>query len=323
VSPLPELGPPPTKPLAQGDLEWWLNLAPMLSWRNASTFTDSAPHSYVIRDKTMDDPDCTRAVQVIRTYGQPGKFYGSTQIYLQDPDDPNTRWWTMSGTISQQGVINRSTDGRMYGKQDAPVTAQPLHNGQVVAEVVSLYDHLATVYDSMYDASHCPPCTQENDAVRRLIVKHFGFYAPRTLDVGCGTGLLLDMKVTSPDLYTGLDPSQGMLNALVLKHPKVTHLVPARLEDAVSAKRFVPKQFELVASLFGSPSYIEPVAIEALPSLTSDLLLLMHYRAGYWPDYWPHQPVMMDESREAALALPGAEHFTINNMVVTLVDVRR
>jgi hypothetical protein len=51
---------------------------------------------------------------------------------------------------------------------------------------------------------------------------------PRTLDVGCGTGALLDMKITTPDLYTGIDPSQGMLNELVRKHSEVKDLHPFR-----------------------------------------------------------------------------------------------
>jgi ubiquinone/menaquinone biosynthesis C-methylase UbiE len=47
--------------------------------------------------------------------------------------------------------------------------------------------------------------------------------------VGCGTGALLDMKITTPDLYTGIDPSQGMLNQLFRKHPEVTDLRPVRV----------------------------------------------------------------------------------------------
>lgn len=34
-----------------------------------------------------------------------------------------------------------------------------------------------------------------------------------------------------PEQYTGVDSSQGMLNELVLKHPEVNRVVPARFEN--------------------------------------------------------------------------------------------
>lgn len=309
------------RPVTRADLDWWLALAPTLNWRKSSTMPD-APHSYVVRDKTLLDPDFDRAVRVIRTYGRPGKFYRSTQIYLHDPDPTSTvKWWTMTGTVDEQGVINRADDTREYGEQNAPDTSvhhhpHPPHPNEVVAEV---YDELATIYDDRYDSTHCHECEQENLAIRRLITRHFGAYAPTTLDVGCGTGLLLDLGITSPAIYTGLDQSQGMLNHLVQKHPRATALLPQRMEDAIKDGVFVDRQFDLVASLFGSPSYLEPWAIDHLPRFSNGMTVLMHYREGYWPDYWPAKPPNIDESRRSALNLPNAEHFSLNNMVVTVV----
>ena len=52
------------------------------------------------------------------------------------------------------------------------------------------------------------------------------------LDIGCGTGRVLDLGLTTPDRYTGIDPSQAMLNALVRKqHWRPRRLLPARFED--------------------------------------------------------------------------------------------
>jgi len=320
------------------DLAWWLDLAPTLSWRWATTYADSAPHSYVVRDKDLDSTLFDRAARVIRTYGRPGKFFRSTQLYLYDPPDsipgsgrPIRKWWTMSGPVSIQGVINTTDDDRVYGKQDAPDTRyRPPRPPTTVIEddTREVYDALATAYDARYDPAHCPQCTTENEAIARLIRRHFGAYAPSTLDVGCGTGLTLDLHVTAPGIYTGVDPSQGMLNQLVQKHPRATRLLPMRMETALSDQLFAPRSFELVVSLFGSPSYLEPWAISPIAELSSDLTVLMHYRRGYWPSYWPHKPAHIDESREAAVELVAslltegrrpARQFDLDDMVVTVI----
>lgn len=296
---------PHTRIIDEDDLKWWLALSDTLDWTVAKTMPDW-PHSYMVRGRTLDEDDFIRAARVIRTFGDPGKFYTRTNIYLHDG---HTRYWTMGEPLTECQIINRATDNTEYGEQDAPAT----HSG-----VRSVYDGLATIYDDRYtsEAAHA-----ENSAVRKLIMQHFGAYAPSTLDVGCGTGLLLDLGITSPAIYTGLDPSQGMLNELIRKRPTVRHLLPLRMEDALD--QFGTREFELVASLFGSASYLPPETIEQLPRLSSDLTVLMHYREGYLPDYWStqaNQPPHVDTSREAALGL-GGYTFRLNNFDVTVVDV--
>lgn len=70
------------------DLEWWLTLAPTLEWTWAKTYADSAPHWYVVEGKTpgMTREDFIRAGRVIRTYGEPGRFYSMTNLYLFSGD---------------------------------------------------------------------------------------------------------------------------------------------------------------------------------------------------------------------------------------------
>lgn len=198
------------------DLQWWLDLAPQLSWIYAKTYAKTAPHSYVVAGRTagMSREDYVRAGRVIHTYGQPGKFHDYTNIYLVSPDG-RYKWWTMDAKVEDTDLINMATTDKVYGKQDAPVT----HSG-----IASPFDLIATEYDTTRDASG-------DAAVRRRVIDHFGAYAPRTLDVGCGTGALLDLGVVSPRLYTGIDSSQAMLNQLVRKYPKVNRLIPSRFED--------------------------------------------------------------------------------------------
>jgi len=266
-----------------------------------------APHSYVVRDKTLHDPEFTRAVRVIRTFGEPGKFYSMTNVYLTVDQ---TKWWTMGEPIQECQIINTASTERIYGLQNAPRTA---------TNAFTIYDSLATAYDDRYRS---PQDLAENDTMRKLFARYFGAYAPKTLDVGCGTGLLLDLGVTAAGVYTGVDPSQGMLNELVRKHPRATALLPQPMEQAVDG--FDTGEFELVVSLFGSPSYIDPYVIEALPALASRLVVLMHYEEGYLPDYWEGRPppATVDVSREAAIGLPGAQHFKLNHFVVTVLDAR-
>lgn len=81
------------------------------------------------------------------------------------------------------------------------------------------------------------PGHQRRRQVRRSIIECFGEEQPKVLDVGCGTGALLDIrrrkdeKLLDPRNYTGVDPSQAMVNQLFLKHPSFARLVPRRFED--------------------------------------------------------------------------------------------
>lgn len=269
------------------DLQWWLDRHEEMRWTFASTMPD-APHSYVVRGKQMEDADFERAVRVIRTFGEPGKFHDRTNIYLVHND---RKWWTMGAPVEDTIIINTATTEAVYGEQDAPST---------FSGVQTLHDKYASEYDSWYLS---PTALEENDTIRRIIVKHFGAYAPTMLDVGCGTGLMLDLKITHPALFYGIDPSQGMLNELVRKHTQVTSLWAAPAEQVVEKVGSEHGPFDLVLSTFGSASHLTPETIEYLPSVTTGLLILMTYRDGYLPEYYEETPETYYTSREAARRL--------------------
>lgn len=276
----------------QADLDWWLELAPTLPWRFARTMP-TTPHSYVVRGKTLSEPEFERAVRVIRTFGEPGKFWSRTMIYLIRD---GVKFWTMGEPLEECMIINTTDDLRAYGRQDAPRTFSPHH---------SVYDELACDYDARYDTAEC---RWENRWVWELVSGHFGGHRPRTLDVGCGTGLLLDLHITAAESYIGVDPSQAMLNELLRKHGDAL-VYPLTAEEMIETPPWViddgdkSEPFDLVVAMFGSPSYFEPQTHSALLDLTDDLLLLMHYEPGYLPDYHRTVPPTLDSSREAAHAL--------------------
>ncbi|WP_345803038.1 methyltransferase [Microbacterium sp. AZCO] len=206
------------KSVSPDDLMWWLTLAPTLRWTFAKTYADSAPHDYIVAGRTagITPDEFRRAAHVIHTFGEPGRFWRSTNIYLTHPGIPH-RWWTMDADLDDTDLINRAVNDRVYGLQDAPRT---FSGGW--AE----YDAIGT----RYDAQRAPE-PDFDAALREQIADAFPGPPPRVLDIGCGTGRALDLGITTPDRYTGIDPSQAMLNALVRKHPATRRLIPARWED--------------------------------------------------------------------------------------------
>lgn len=64
----------------------------VLDWQFATTYASGAPHEYVVADRTpgLTEDDVTRAAHVIRTYGEPMKFYKETRIYLVTPTAGST-----------------------------------------------------------------------------------------------------------------------------------------------------------------------------------------------------------------------------------------
>ncbi|MET3770283.1 hypothetical protein ABIB15_002993 [Marisediminicola sp. UYEF4] len=173
-----------TERVTAGDLTWWLELAPRLGWNFAKTYAQSAPHSYVVRGRTPDltGEDYVRAGAVIRTFGQPGKFYDTTNIYLTSTDG-SIKWWTMDAVVANTDLINQATTDRVYGVQNAPGT----RSGHW-----SVYYEIATEYDRL----HSPVDGDEKTGLMKMLVGHGGD-APMTLDIGCGTGALLDLGITT------------------------------------------------------------------------------------------------------------------------------
>lgn len=244
------------------DLDWWLTLAPTLDWTVARTYAATAPHNYVSWDRTagMAREDYVRAAHVISTFGQPAKFYTLTSIYLTSPDG-RVKWWTMDHDLSDTKLINQATTERLYGVQNAPATHSGTHTS---------YDAIATEYDDQH-----PTTDEEARTLREQVADHIGSFPPAVLDVGCGTGRILDLGLTTPDRYAGVDPSQPMLNMLVRKHPNVAALHPMVIERALENRLFTAGQFEIVTA-YGSAEELGPNTVDALAAIASRIVILKH-----------------------------------------------
>jgi len=217
----------------QDDLKWWLELAPTLDWTFAKTYAKTAPHHYIVEDRTpgVTHDDMVRAAHVIRTFGSPGKYYSLTKIYLVSPDG-KYRWWTEDDHFSDTTLVNRATTELFYGIQNAHPTA---------SGVESPYDSVATTWD----ADH-PIASAEADRVKLLVSGLWGKFPPHVLDLGCGTGRVLDLGLATADRYAAVDSSQAMLNMLLHKHKKVAAVYPVDVREALAARTFTPGQFDWV-----------------------------------------------------------------------------
>ena len=107
----------------------------------------------------------------------------------------------------------------------------------------------------LYDDSWAP-----HDDLRTL---HFEACKPRgaVLDIGCGTGALVDYQYRrlTPYLYRGIDPSAHALAWFGLKHAEYRHCLLRTSFEDYRPQRETPdrRQFDTVVAMFGVASMID------------------------------------------------------------------
>jgi hypothetical protein len=110
-----------TEVTTSADLEWWLTLAPTLQWTWAKTYAKRAPHWYVVLGRTSGicDDDFARAGRVIRAFGEPGRFWSMTNLYLFSEDRQLKYWcmWSRPFRGEDATGVNMATTERVYGPQ--------------------------------------------------------------------------------------------------------------------------------------------------------------------------------------------------------------
>lgn len=123
-------------------------------------------------------------------------------------------------------------------------TAANLFAGSEESSVISYYDQEASMYDSGYSTALC---LAENEIVMAMIAPLLG---EKVLDVGCGTGILLDYLPVHD--YLGIDISPGMIAFAKEKYPDRLFIVK-EMEEAIS--QMPPDSFDSIVALFGPFSY--------------------------------------------------------------------
>lgn len=219
--------------VTRADLEWWWEFAAGQEWTFARTYADSAPHDYIVQDRSpgVTHEDVVRAARVIATFGVPGKFYSTTKLYLTSPDGRH-RWWCEDRHFTDATLVNRGATDRLYGVQSVPST---------VSGIDTPWSEVATSWDAEHRIT-----LDQVEALGEALSPLRGTYAPHVLDLGCGTGRVLDQGLVSPENYAGVDFSQAMLNVLVRKYPRVAAVYPMDVRRALGDGLFTVGQFDWV-----------------------------------------------------------------------------
>lgn len=219
------------------------------SWIFAKTFAKTSPHEYIVKERLSagDRKIFEQFVMFIRENGVRKKY---KKTYCTHFDLDGYSYWTMGAPLDITIIINRHDLG--------------------------FYDRLAEDYDRIFSDEES---RIENAQIGKMIQPAA---SGNILDIGCGTGLLLDILEPNAGFnYHGIDPSKKMLDQLSLKH-KSWRLTCATFEDFELPKTV---RYDLIVSLFGAMNYINPAAFGKIGKLPAagGKFFLMFYKKHYFP----------------------------------------
>lgn len=140
-------------------------------------------------------------------------------------------------------------------------------------ETGEFYNDVAGFYDDYYSD---PDSIMENEAIKEIL-SPFLNKEDFIIDIGCGTGLFLELFGHISMHYVGVDPSAEMLKTHKKKFPKkVTFNM--KYEDFQHHK---PPRIAI--GLFASPGYVSPGYLDPTEYLGH---FLMFYRDGFRPGFY-------------------------------------
>lgn len=134
---------------------------------------------------------------------------------------------------------------------------------------LSDYNNVAS-YDDLFDHTYYI-------AEDKLIMNMIGELKGTVLDIGCGTGYLLDNKPI--EKYHGIDPSPSMVQELIKKHPDKRSSVTITTAEELFK---LGNQYDNVIALF-SASYVSELSVFEKLWNYKGRMLLMFYKEDYTP----------------------------------------
>ena len=197
------------------------------------------PHYYTLERSWNDCTDGVSAqfrwtVTEMRKH-EVVRLFGSTEQHYLDVN--GFSYWTMGGPALPLGdvvLINRQYS--THGAYDSP------------------FDAIAQRYDDSDE--HWRKVRDEREALYEPAAP-----SGRVLDVGCGTGLLVDYcyRQIDRERYVGIDPSAGMLAKFALKHPD--YKADATLLRTTFEDYETPLRFDTIVAMAGSASHVTGVDV--------------------------------------------------------------
>jgi hypothetical protein len=219
-------------------------------WKFAKTFKYKAPHWYTLREKWNDDPLFDKIVQEVRNNA-------NTEYFWRKPFEVLTyegwKYWSMGAPIDETILINKAFD-----------------SGQ--------YNDIAWNYDKLFDEQSFQ---EENEEIADMLNSPS---LDKVYDVGCGTGLLLELLDIAPQDYIGIDPSWSMIKVCREKFPEHKFLID-KLE---TYRTFHLKEDATVVSLFGSMNYVLPEYLDRVRDFGSKYFLMFYA--------WDYEPITYDKT---------------------------
>ncbi len=204
-------------------------------YRYAVTY-QNLPHYYTVAKDWADYKDEVSeeirwTVREMRKHDVMRPFMGREQHYL---DVNGFSYWTMGPRDEDDFLINRQYS--THGAYDSP------------------FDAIAHRYDN------------SDEYWKKVKAEREALYAPAApsggvLDIGCGTGLLVDYcyREIDRERYVGIDPSAGMLAKFALKHPD--YKADATLLRTTFEDYETPLRFDTIVAMAGSGSHVTGVDI--------------------------------------------------------------
>ena len=210
-------------------------------YKFAKTASTRNPHWYSLSDTWKDRGEFEEVVQFIRNNGKVERFWKVEYMCFHYK---GWKWWTMGAPLSETILINKTYASESYNK-------------------------IAYKYDDLFTSKEYK---EENQEIVEMLKPHL--YDVGILDIGSGTGLLLDLFTIDPKFYVGIDPSFGMFKQAKLKHPyHKFHL--DKLETYIGYTH-------IAISLFGCMNYVLPDYLKRINDV-SKRHFLMFYKPKYNP----------------------------------------